>query len=90
MSAQTQIPPQEIVARGRALYEQNIRHQVDTPQNHGQFISLDILSGDYEIGTSHIQTTLRLRERHPDPAITTLRIGYRATFTRNGRMTPEK
>ena len=90
MSAQTQLPTQEIAARGRVLYEQSLRELVDTPQNQGQFLSLDILSGDYEIGNSHVQTTLRLRERHPDPVITTLRIGYRATFTRNGRMTPEK
>ena len=90
MNAQTQLPPHEIATRGRDLYESHIRALVDTPQNQGHFLSLDILSGDYEVGKSHVQTTLRLRERHPNPVITTLRIGYRATFTRNGRMTPEK
>lgn len=75
MSAQTQWSPQEIAARGRDL---------------GSFISLDILSGDYEVGSSHVETALNLRKRHRDPVIATLRIGYRATFTRNGRMTPGK
>lgn len=74
----------------RALYEASVRATVDNPQNQGSFISLDILSGDYEVGSSHVETTLNLRKRHHDPVIATLRIGYRATFTRNGRMTPEK
>jgi hypothetical protein len=89
MNAQATISPNEVIERGQALYDTRIRAAVDTPQNHGKFVSIDVLSGDYEIGENHTDTTLNLRRRHPDPVIATLRIGFRAAFTRGGRMTPE-
>lgn len=89
MNAQSQWEPAEVMARGRALYDAEIRAQVDSPENRGRMLSIDILTGDWEMDDSYIDTTLRLRARHPDPVIATLRIGYRAAFTRGGRLVPD-
>lgn len=90
MNAQSQHTPQEVVHLGRTVYESKIRSQVETPENQGKLISIEVFTGDYEVGENHMETTLRLRNRHPDPVIATLRIGYLAAFTLSGRMTREK
>ncbi len=86
--AQQSFTPEQIMQRGREIYAERLRPQVETDENIGKFISIDILSGDYEVGTSHLETSDRIFERHPNAVISTLRIGYPATFSRGMRMRP--
>ena len=86
--AQQPFTSEQIMQRGRAIYTERLRRQVETDENIGKFISIDILSGDYEVGTSHLETSDRLFERHLDAVISTLRIGYPATLGRGVRMRP--
>ena len=44
----TRYTPQEVESRGEAMYMQQIRNKVD-PQHEGQFLVIDIETGDYEI-----------------------------------------
>ena len=46
----------EITGRGNELYEQRIRRLVETQENHGKIVSIDIETGDYEIGDDLIST----------------------------------
>jgi hypothetical protein len=39
----------EIVQRPKAIYENQIRAKVETQENIGKIISIDIETGDYEI-----------------------------------------
>lgn len=63
-------PPQtrkhrdEIVRLGKELYEREIRHKVED-EHRGKIISIDVESGDWEIGKSVVETTDRLWERRP-------------------------
>ena len=86
--AQQPFTSEQIMERGREIYVERLRREVEHDENIGKFISIDIRSGDYEIGTSHLVTSDRLFERHPDAVISTLRIGYPATFSRGVRMRP--
>lgn len=88
IQTQERFTSEQIMERGRAIYAERLRGQLETDENVGKFISIDIGSGDYEIGTSHLETTDRLFERYPDAVIATLRIGYPATFSRGVRMHP--
>lgn len=54
----------EIVRLGKELYEQEIRHKVED-EHRGKIISIDVESGDWEIGKSVLETTDRLWERRP-------------------------
>jgi hypothetical protein len=89
MNAQSKHTPQEVVALGRSVYDASIRLRVETPENIGKLISIEVLTGDYEIGESSLETIPPLRGRHADPVVATLRIGYKAAFTRSGRLTRE-
>ena len=77
----------EISQRGEELYEQSIRSLVETEENIGRFISIDIETGDYEIDTDVLAPALRLQAKHPDAAIYGKRIGYNAVFAAGGSRT---
>jgi hypothetical protein len=72
---------------GRELYERSIRAQVEKPENIGKIISIDIETGDYEIGDDPIATADRLLARHPNAAIYGARIGYDAVYALGGTLT---
>jgi hypothetical protein len=69
---------EEVGRRGRELYEQNIRARVETEDNIGKIVMIDVDSGDYEIDPVGLQASKRLRVRHPDAVLLALRIGYDA------------
>lgn len=75
---------EEIADRGEQLYEQSIRAQVETEENIGKIISIDIETGDYEIDADPLLAGLRLQARHPDAAIYGKRIGCNAVFAIGG------
>jgi hypothetical protein len=62
--------------RGKALYEQQIRSRVETPENIGKMVIMDVQSGDYEIDELGIESARRLRQRHPGAHLFGMRIGY--------------
>lgn len=75
----------EISQRGKALYERNIRSQVETEANIGKLVSIDIETGDYEIGDDdNLEAPRRLRAKHPDAIVYTVRIGYDAAYALGG------
>ena len=73
-----QYAPGEIARIGKDLYEREIRARVETEENLGKILVLDIESRDYEIGSDQDDALSRLRERHPDGVRYHVRIGYRA------------
>ena len=76
----------EITRRGNELYEQRIRNLVETQENLGKIVSIDIETGDYEIGDDLISTGDRLFERHPGAALYGARIGYNAVYAVGGSL----
>ena len=70
-------PPGTIAARGKEIYQQQIREKVE-PQHRGKFLSVDIETGDYEIDTDDLSPSLRLLAKRPEAVIYSLRIGFRA------------
>ena len=64
----------EIVQRGQGLYDQRIRAQVETG-HQGQFLVLDIETGDYEIDADDVLAIQRAKTKHPDAALYIVRIG---------------
>jgi hypothetical protein len=76
---QTHYTKEEVVERGEAIYERDLRAQVE-PAHRGKFIVIDIESGDFEIDEKAYAATERLAARHPDAARCLLRIGAPAAF----------
>lgn len=55
---------EEIARRGRAIYEREIRHEVE-PTQAGRFLVVDVESGDYEVADEDLVASERLLERRP-------------------------
>jgi hypothetical protein len=80
----------EVSRRGHALYEHELRSNLETEENLGKIVVLDVETGHYEIDTDGIQASRCLRERYPDIDPYTLfaiRIGYDAVFAIGSTLT---
>jgi hypothetical protein len=74
---------QDIARRGQALYDQHIRAKVEG-RHKGEFLVLDIESGEYEIDASELAALQRAKAKHPDAALYILRIGYPTAYRVGG------
>lgn len=83
----TRISNAEIDQRGQDLYEQQIRQHVETKENIGKQIVIDIETGDYEIDEDGLKASRRLMAKHSDAALYGLRIGYDAVYAIGGVLT---
>ena len=77
---------EEIAQRGKEIYKNRIRPQVETAGNIGKIISIDVETGEYEIGDDLVVTCLRLQAKHPGAAIWTERIGFNAVYAVGGTL----
>lgn len=77
---------EEIIRRGKELYEKDIRPQVETVENIGKLISINVETGEYEIGDDLLVTSRRLQVKQADAAIWAERIGYDAVYAIGGTL----
>ncbi|WP_373547141.1 hypothetical protein [Chamaesiphon sp.] len=75
---------EEFAQRGDALYDSQIRSQVEEG-NHGKIVAIDIETGDFEVDASEIAACDRLEVSHPDAQIWMVRIGSRHVRRFGGR-----
>ena len=81
----THLSSEEIARRGEEIYERKLRASVETDENIGKLLSIDVETGDYEIGRdTDVEAPLRLHAKHPGAAVYTLRIGYNAAVALGG------
>ncbi|MCY7278587.1 MAG: hypothetical protein LH702_33850 [Phormidesmis sp. CAN_BIN44] len=78
---------EEVAQRGKELYDKQIRAQVETAENIGKIIAIDVETGDYEIGDDLLATSLRLKSRHPNAEMWAERIGFNAVCAVGGTLT---
>jgi hypothetical protein len=69
--------------RGRELYHR-LRSTIETPENIGKMIVMELESGDYEIDDLGIESSYCLQARHPDAPLYALRIGYETVESLGG------
>lgn len=67
---------EEVVAAGLRIYEQKIRLLVETPENIGKMLTLDVETGEYKIGMNSIEGAIELKQNRPMARLFTLRIGH--------------
>lgn len=77
---------EEIARRGKELYEKNLRARVETAENIGKIISINVETGDYEIGDDLVITSLQLRAKQADAALWAERIGFNAVYAVGGTL----
>jgi hypothetical protein len=77
---------EEIARRGKEIYDNRIRPQVETENNIGKLVSIDVETGQYEIGEDLVVTSRRLQAKDPGAAIWTERIGFNAVYSIGGTL----
>lgn len=73
----------EIVQRGQALYDQQIRAMVEA-SHKGKFLVLDIETGEYEIDANELTALKRAKSKNPDAALYIMRVGYPTAYRLGG------
>ncbi len=68
---------EEFAQRGHALYESQIRSQVEDG-NYGKIVAIDVDSGAFEVADESLVAAKKLLARCPDAQIFGIRIGHLA------------
>jgi hypothetical protein len=74
----------KIAQLGQELYERHIRAQVEVAENIGKIVSIDIETGEYEVGDELVETSLRSQAKHPHALLWAERIGFDAVYAVGG------
>lgn len=77
---------EEITQRGKELYKNIICSQVETPENIGKIISINVETGEYEIGDDLLTTSIKLRAKQGNAALWAERIGFNAVYAIAGTL----
>lgn len=74
----------EIVRRGRDLYERRIRSRLE-PDDEGKFVAVDVETGEFEIAADELTASKRVKARRPNAAICLLRVGHASAYRIGGK-----
>lgn len=77
---------EEISQRGKEIYQQRIRAHIETAENIGKIIAIDLDTGEYEIDQDLLAACNRLQEKQPDAVTWAERIGYDAVYAIGGTL----
>ncbi len=69
----------DIVQRGRAIYDRDLRARLEA-EHRGRFAAVDPDTGDYTVADDELGAVHALRERRPGVRPFILRIGSRVTY----------
>jgi len=75
---------EETARRGDAIYERDIRAQVE-PTHRGKVVAIDIDRGAYIIADNALTASERLLAQYPDAEIWCVRVGSRVLHRIGGR-----
>jgi hypothetical protein len=69
---------EEFAQRGDALYESQIRSQIDEEGDRGKIVAIDIETGAFEVADDLLTASKHLSSRVPDAQTWFVRIGHLA------------
>jgi hypothetical protein len=77
---------EEVARRAKQMYEGGIRQKVETEENIGKMVIIDIETGDYEVDKTGLQASRNLSKKHPNARLFGIRIGYNVAVSFGGGM----
>ncbi len=77
---------EEIGRLGQEIYESRLRAVLETEDNIGKIVSIDVTTGDYEIADDLLIAGRRLQKRRPAAMMYGKRIGYNAVYAVGGSL----
>jgi hypothetical protein len=77
---------EEVGRRARELYENSIRQQVETEENIGKMVIINVENGEYAVDKLGIESAHLLRQNNPYARLFGFRIGYKVAVSFTGEM----
>lgn len=77
---------EEVARRAKLLYENGIRQKVESEDNIGKMIIINIETCDYEIDETGLKAARNLRQKYPNARLFGIRIGYKVAASFSGGM----
>ena len=77
---------EKIGERGQEIYNTRLRTLLETSDNIGKIVSIDVESGDHEIADDLLVAGRRLQARRPQAKMYGKRIGYNAVYAVGGSL----
>ena len=78
---------EEVVRRGREIYEREIRAKVE-PEHNGEFLVVDVTTGSYEVSESDVAASDLALKKNPDAVLYLMRVGRPAAYRIGVGLTP--
>jgi len=75
VTATTEFTREEVVRRGKEIYERDIRPLVEA-DNQGRVVAIDVKTGEFELADNALTSSAQLRARLPEAVVFFMRIGY--------------
>ncbi|MBA3424872.1 MAG: hypothetical protein ACR2HO_08580 [Rubrobacteraceae bacterium] len=69
---------EEIGRRGREIYERDIRSEEFDREHDGEFLVVDVTTGDYAVAEDDDEAFDHMEEKNPDGFFHLMRVGRRA------------
>lgn len=83
--SQIMLEPERVGRRGEALYQRDLRAAVETEDNIGKMIIIDVETGDYEIDDRNgLDAARNLQAKHLNASLYGIRIGYNVAAVMGG------
>ncbi len=70
-----QYTAEKIARRGQEIYERDIRSRVEA-EHTGEFLVVDITTGDYELSPDEAEAFDRAEEKNPEGLFYLVRVGH--------------
>lgn len=77
---------EEVARCAREWYGSGIRQRVETEDNIGKMVIIDIETGDYETDETGLKAARNLSKKHPNARLFGIRIGYNVAASFGGVM----
>ncbi len=86
MAIYTQMSGEEVAKRGKAWYAKSICAKVESPENIGKMVIINVKTGEYEVENHSLSASHHLHANRPDAPLYGIRIGYNFAETLGGVM----
>jgi 1,4-dihydroxy-2-naphthoyl-CoA synthase len=77
---------EEVAKRAYQIYESEIRQKVETEENIGKMVIINIETGDYDLDETGLQAAKNLQAKSPYARLFGIRIGYNVAASFGGVM----
>ena len=77
---------EEVARRAKQMYVSSIQEQVESEENIGKMVIIDIETGNYEVDKTGLKAARHLSEQNPNARLFGIRIGYNVAASLGGVM----